>query len=113
MQLDVGEKVWSSPTIAAGQIFVATSTGSMESSDPRDDIAGTGNLYSISLDPGEGGGAAVTWKIDDIGKVRGSLYVSRHHIFLSTIDNEIIQVGDEDFSEGNINNVVLKSWRKF
>jgi tRNA threonylcarbamoyladenosine modification (KEOPS) complex Pcc1 subunit len=113
LQLDVGEKVWSSPTIAAGQIFVATSTGSMESSDPRNDIAGTGNLYSISLEPGGGGNAAVTWKIDDIGKVRGSLYVSRHHIFLSTIDNEIIQVGDEDFSEGNINNVILKSWRKF
>jgi len=109
VDLDVGEKVWSAPTIAAGEIFAATTFGTMESSNPRDDLSvegHTGNLYSIDLKDG-----SVSWSISDIGKTRSSLYVDRQHVHLTTIDNQVIQVGDENFSAGNANNVVLKAWR--
>jgi len=112
IELASGEKVWSSPTIAAGQIYIATAFGTMESSNPRRDVAvsgqATGKLHSINLESG-----IESWSIDNIGKTRGSLYVDRQHVYLTTIDNEVVQVGDEsDFSEGNVNNVVLRAWRE-
>jgi hypothetical protein len=50
--------------------------------------------------------------MDDIGKVRGSLYVDRQHVYLTTNSNEVIQIGDENFSPGNANNVKLKAWKQ-
>ena len=38
--LSTGEKVWSTPTIANGQIYVVTAFGTMESSDPGQDARG-------------------------------------------------------------------------
>jgi outer membrane protein assembly factor BamB len=103
----VGEKVWSTPTIAAGWVYLATAFGTMESGNPREDLGDTGNLYSLSLEDG-----SESWSIDNIGKTRGSLYVDRQHAYLTTIDNEVIQVGGGDFSEGTVNNVVLRAWRQ-
>lgn len=111
-ELDVGEKVWSSPTIAAGTIFITTATGTMESSDPRDDMAGTGKLMAINLAPDADGYSETKWTLDDIGKARGSLFVDRKHLYLTTTDNKIKQIGDEDFSPGNVNSVVLKAWKQ-
>jgi len=119
-ELDAGEKVWSSPTIAAGTIFVTTATGTMESSDPRADVAGTGKLYAIKLAPDadgfalDGFGEANDTVIDgiDVGKARGSIFVDRQHLYLTTTDNQIKQIGDENFLPGNVNLVVLKSWRQ-
>jgi Tfp pilus tip-associated adhesin PilY1 len=112
VDLAVGEKVWSSPTIAAGQIYIATAFGTMESSNPRRDLPvggqATGSLYSLDVESG-----SESWSIDNIGKTRGSLYVDRQHVSLTTIDNQIIQVGDEDdFSEGNVNNVITWAWQQ-
>jgi len=46
-----------------------------------------------------------------IGKVRGSIYVSRKHVYMTAINGEIIQIGHAtDFSAGTGNRVVLKSW---
>jgi outer membrane protein assembly factor BamB len=108
IQLASGEKVWSSPTIAAGQIFIATAIGSMESTDARQDLAAegesAGTLRSISLNEG-----TTTWSRDDIGKTRGSIYVDRQHIYLTTIDNEITQVGGEGFQLGSTN-VDVMDW---
>jgi hypothetical protein len=102
-----GEKVWSSPTISAGQIWIVTSFGTMESADPKSDTAGSSNLRVLDLDTGQN-----VW--DDplqIAKVRGSVYVSRKHVYMTTIEGEIVQLGDEDdFSAGIGNRVVLKSW---
>jgi PilY1 beta-propeller domain len=116
--LAVGEKVWSSPTIAAGTIFVTTATGTMESSDPRADIAGTGKLYAIKLAPDDDGFALDAWvdagDIDgiEVGKARGSIFVDRGHLYLTTTDNEIKQIGDGDFTDPNVNLVILRSWRQ-
>jgi Tfp pilus tip-associated adhesin PilY1 len=117
---DVGEKVWSAPTIAAGRIYVATATGTMESDDPDLDKAGAGYLYSFDLKNGD-----KTWEDESsadeniqkgrlqVGKARGSIYVDNQHVYLTTIENEVIQVGDGNFVAGNANNAVLKAWRQF
>jgi hypothetical protein len=111
LELDVGEKVWSAPTIAGYQVLLATAFGTMEGSNPREDLAAggedTGNLLSINLEDG-----SESWSIENIGKTRSSVYVDRQHVYMTTIDNQVIQVGDEDFSSGNANNVVLKAWRQ-
>jgi len=112
--LDAGEKVWSAPTIAAGRIYVATATGTMESTDPGEDVAGSGYLYSLDLNTG-----GKVWTADDnpegrvdVGKGLSSIYVDRRHVYLTTINNEIRQIGDDDFTEGQANNVLLKAWRE-
>jgi len=108
---DVGEKVWSTPTIAAGQGFVATTLRTMESSNPRDDVSvegqPTGNLDARNVQDG-----SEVWSIDNIGKTRGSVYVDRQHVSLTTIDNQVVQVGGGDFSQGNVNNVITWAWRE-
>ncbi len=102
-----GEKVWSSPTISAGQLWIVTSFGTMESADPKSDLAGSSNLRVLDLDTGQN-----VW--DDplkIGKVRGSIYVSNKHAYMTAINGEIIQIGHAtDFTPGTGNRVVLKSW---
>ena len=111
VDLAVGEKVWSAPSIAAGQLYFATSFGSMESGSPADDVAGiggnTGNIYSLNVNDG-----SETWKISNVGKVRGSVYVDRQHVYASTIDGKIIQVGGDDFSAGTTDNVIMMNWRE-
>jgi hypothetical protein len=108
LPLAVGEKVWSSPTISAGQIWIVTSFGSMESADPKSDKGGSSKLRLLKLDTGEN-----IWDEPlTIGKVRGSIYVSRKHVYMTTFEGEIIQLGDQnDFSSGTGNRVVLKSWQ--
>jgi hypothetical protein len=109
-----GEKVWSAPTIAADKIYVATAFGGMESSDPRQDIAAvgqpTGNLHCIDF---AGGKSIQGWPMSNIGKVRGSIYVDRQHIYLATIDGQVVQIGGQDFAAGVGNRVVLRSWKQF
>jgi Tfp pilus tip-associated adhesin PilY1 len=105
--LAAGEKVWSTPTIAAGQIWIVTSTGSMESDIPgQDSVGGSSKLRRLDLN-----GVVVGTPYSFNKKVRGSLYVSNKHVYMTTFDNEIIQLGDGDFAAGNGNRVVLKSWQ--
>jgi outer membrane protein assembly factor BamB len=79
----------------------------MESTNPKDDLAaGAGRVMALSLADG-----TETWSIAT-GKVRGSLFVSRGHVYLTTIDNELIQIGDGNFAPVDTNNVILKSWRQ-
>ena len=106
IQLPLGEKVWSTPTITAGMIFLSTSTGTMESTNPKNDLAGAGRVMAISLNDG-----SEDWSIST-DKVRGSLYVDRGHVYLTTIENKLIQIGSGNFSQTNTNNVILKSWRQ-
>jgi type IV pilus assembly protein PilY1 len=108
LPLAVGEKVWSSPTVASGQIWIVTSFGSMESADPKNDKGGSSKLRLLNLDTGEN-----VWDEPlTIGKVRGSIYVSRKHVYMTTFDGEIIQLGEQnDFTGGTGNRVVLKSWQ--
>jgi type IV pilus assembly protein PilY1 len=107
LPLAVGEKVWSAPTVSAGQIWIVTSFGSMESADPKSDKGGSSKLRLLNLDTGEN-----IWDEPlTIGKVRGSIYVSRKHVYMTTFDGEIIQLGDDDFTSGTGNRVVLKSWQ--
>jgi hypothetical protein len=111
IELPLGEKVWSTPTIAAGNIYLATAIGTMESGSPRSDLASsgqdTGTFYSISLDDG-----SQNWSISNIGKVRGSVFVDKQHAYLTTINNEIIQIGSDTFPADIVNNVVLRAWRQ-
>ena len=102
-----GEKVWSSPTISAGEIWIVTTFGSLESADPKSDRSPLdySKLRVVNLD-GE-----LKFTSDKFGKVRGSIYISRKHAYMTTIEGEIIQLGDEDFSSGTGNRVVLKSWQ--
>jgi len=106
MALAVGEKVWSSPTISNGQIWLVTSFGSMESADPKNDRSGSSKLRLINLDTGS------TILEESIKKVRGSIYVTRKHVYMTGFEGEIIQFGDDDFSSGTGNRVVLKSWQQ-
>jgi len=106
MALANGEKVWSSPTISAGQIWLVTSYGSMESADPKNDAGGSSKLRLINLDTGS------TILDESIKKVRGSIYVTRKHVYMTGFEGEIIQFGDDDFSSGTGNRVVLKSWQQ-
>jgi len=103
--LPVGEKVWSAPTIFKNMIYIATATGSMEGVDPKDDIAsGAGKLRVFSLNDGSEPDAAL-----DIGKVRGSIYIDREQIYMTTIDNQIVRIGDGSFSE-DIKRASIKAW---
>lgn len=45
-QLGIGEKVWSDPKIADYIVYFNTLTGSIESVDPCESLAGVGNLYA-------------------------------------------------------------------
>ncbi len=111
IQLPTGEKVWSAPTISGTEIYIATSTGTMESSDPRSDlISGGSRLYSIGLNDG-----SPSWETPlDVGKIRGSVYVDRTHVYMTTIENEIIQVGDDVFTDASTGGgeVIVKAWRR-
>jgi len=102
-----GEKIWSSPTISAGEIWIVTTFGSLESADPKSDRSPLdySKLRVVNLD-GE-----LKFTSDKFGKVRGSIYISRKHAYMTTFEGEIIQLGDEDFSSGTGNRVVLKSWQ--
>jgi len=106
--LPQGEKVWSAPTIAAGHAYIATAAGTMESSDPREDKSGSGWLRTFDLKDG-----SMTWGAPlAIGKIRGSVYLDTQHLYMTTVDNKIIQIGDGDFSLDNANNVAVKTWRQ-
>jgi hypothetical protein len=61
---------------------------------------------AISLNDG-----SEDWSIST-DKVRGSLYVDRGHVYLTTIDNKLFQIGGGTFTQTNTNNVILKSWRQ-
>jgi hypothetical protein len=105
--LAAGEKVWSTPTVAAGQIWIVTTTGSMESGIPGDDSGGgSSTLRRIDLS-----GAIQDTKEFADKKIRGSIFVSNGHLYMTTINNEIIQLGDGIFAAGTGNKVVLKSWQ--
>jgi hypothetical protein len=107
--LSVGEKVWASPTIAAGQVYIATAYGQMEPTDPVAALptGNSGNLYSIKIKDG-----SQTWSLTNVGKARGNLFVNREHVYLTTVDNTIIQVGNNSFAAGGANNVVVRDWRQ-
>jgi hypothetical protein len=115
--LATGEKVWSSPTVAGNRVYVATSTGTMNSDNPRDDIAGIGRLYAINLKDRNDDGTAITegtmenLNNGNIGKAHGSVYVDRGHLYMTTVDNKIVQIGDGTFTEGGASNVKLKAWK--
>ena len=55
----------------------------------------TGNLRCLDL-----AGGRLAWTMNNIGKVRGSLYVDRQHVYLTTIDDQIIQIGGGDSAAG-------------
>jgi hypothetical protein len=114
VDLAAGEKVWSTPTIANGYILVATAYGTMEGADPRLDVPAegqaSGNFYKLRLDGEDVDRLA--WKLTDIGKVRGSIFVDRQHAYMTTIDGQIVQIGGEDFASGTGNRVVLRTWRQ-
>jgi hypothetical protein len=38
--------------------------------------------------------------------------VSREHVYITTVDNTIIQVGNNSFAAGGANNVVVRDWRQ-
>jgi hypothetical protein len=109
--LGLGEKVWSTPTIAHGYSFAATAYGSMEGSDPRMDLpaagGNSGNFYKLKLADG-----SLAWSLTGIGKVRGSIYVDRQHAYMTTIDGQIIQIGGEDFGAGGGSNLSMMDWRQ-
>jgi Tfp pilus tip-associated adhesin PilY1 len=105
ISLDAGEKVWSTPTISAGQIWIVTSSGSMEGVDPGAESVGSSKLRRVDLS------GNIQQTIDFTNKkIRGSLFVSNNHVYMTTFDNTIIQLGDGDFATGTGNRVVLKSW---
>jgi len=84
-----------------------TSFGSMESTDPGNDKVGNSVLRALDLDGIVAAGTPLT--IDS--KIRGSVYVSNKHLYMTTMDNKIIQIGDGDYTAGTGNRVVLKSWQ--
>jgi hypothetical protein len=51
--------------------------------------------------------------MSNIGKVRGSIYVDHQHIYLTTFDGQVVQIGGQDFAAGNGSRVVLRSWKQF
>jgi len=107
-ELESGEQAWSSPTIAANTVFMAVSGGTLESDDPNSDVSGGGRLIALDLDGNPVWDDPIT-----IGKVRGSIFVSNQHIYLTTIDHQIIQVGGSSFANGFGNRAVLRAWRQF
>ncbi|MBI4828249.1 MAG: PQQ-binding-like beta-propeller repeat protein, partial [Nitrospinae bacterium] len=109
LQLDVGEKAWSSPTVADGTVYVSTAYGTMESANPGDDIASTaqlGKIRAVSLAGGE------TVFSQEVGNQRGSVYIKDGHAYGSTLDGRVVQLGDEDFSSGFVVNVFKLLWKE-
>lgn len=109
LQLEVGEKAWSSPTVADGTVYVSTAYGTMESANPGDDIASTaqlGKIRAVSLEGGE------TVFSQEVGNQRGSVYIKDGHAYGSTLDGRVVQLGDEDFSSGFVVNVFKLLWKE-
>ncbi|MBI5814504.1 MAG: PQQ-binding-like beta-propeller repeat protein [Nitrospinae bacterium] len=107
--LAVGEKVWGSPTVANGIVYVNTMFGTGESANPRDDINSTtsvGKLHAIDMKTG-----AATFTLDTANS-RGSVYIKKGHAYVSSRDGQVIQVGNEDFSSGTPVNVHVLSWEE-
>ena len=40
-------------------------------------------------------------------------YVDRQYVYLTTVDSQIKQIEDENFAQGQANNVIVKDWRNF
>jgi hypothetical protein len=113
--LPEGQKIWSSPTISVGQIWIASSSGTMESDNDEvnNDLMGSGELRVLDMELKTLLRDDMDNVIDhmDFKKVRGSLFVTHGHVYATAIDGSIIQLGDEDFTAGTGNRVVLKSWQ--
>ena len=67
---------------------------------------GNSKLRLINLDNGD------TILDKSVKKVRGSIYVSRKHVYMTAFDGSLIQFGGDDFTSGTGNRVVLKSWQQ-
>jgi len=66
------------------------------------------NLHSLSL-----AGGTLAWSMSESAKCADPSIVDRQHIYLTTVDNQIVQIGGEDFAAGTGNRVVLRSWKQF
>jgi len=108
--LDQGEKIFGGITFSQGSLFFGTVFGNAEGVNPKDDIAvdNKGNIRGIDLsDPNN------NWVYAANGKFRGSVFVSRGELYATTLDGQIIDIGDGSFKEPSaLSWYKLKNWRK-
>ena len=108
--LDQGEKVFGAVTLSQGELYFATAFGSIEGLNPRDDAAATnkGNIRGVNVK-----NKSSNWKYTAVGKFRGSIYVSRGHVYATTLDGTIVDIGDGTFVEPSAMEwYKLKGWRE-
>ncbi|MEW6682428.1 MAG: hypothetical protein AB1451_05840 [Nitrospirota bacterium] len=108
--LDQGEKVFGALTYSQGFVYFGTAFGSVEGLNLKDDVAtnNTGNIRGISLTD-----KSNKWKYTASGKFRGSVYVSRGHVYGTTLDGNVVDIGDPGYVEPSaLRWFKLKSWRE-
>ncbi|OGW61900.1 MAG: hypothetical protein A2638_05740 [Nitrospirae bacterium RIFCSPHIGHO2_01_FULL_66_17] len=108
--LDQGEKTFGAVTFSQGSLYFGTAFGSVEGLNLKDDIASnnTGNIRGISLTD-----KASNWKYTAGGKFRGSVYVARGHVYGTTLDGKIVDIGDPSYTEPSaLRWFKVRSWRE-
>lgn len=98
--LEVGEKIYSSPILSGDVLFVGSVVGTVESADPTDDYlvdgAARGSLRALNVGNavgGAGGDPTVEVEIVDAGNFRGALHVENGAVYGASVNGDIIQLG--------------------
>ena len=108
--LEQGEKTFGAVTFSQGSLYFGTAFGSVEGLNLKDDIASnnTGNIRGISLTD-----KASNWKYTAGGKFRGSVYVARGHVYGTTLDGKVVDIGDPSYTEPSaLRWFKVRSWRE-
>ncbi|RMF86868.1 MAG: hypothetical protein D6739_02545, partial [Nitrospirae bacterium] len=99
--LPPGEKVFSSPVLTGNILFVGSVVGTVESSDPTQDLPGAGAPVGsvLALDvsnakAGTAGPPTVVGQVANAGNIRATLHVENDALYGSTIDGKVVQVGN-------------------
>jgi hypothetical protein len=110
--LPVGYKVWSSPRLHMGSVYVAVAKGTMESDDPRQDLAGDGRVIKLAATDSNNDKKGDLLSSIATKKIRSTMEVAidKSLVLGVSVDNDIITTTTGG-GGGNQTEVNIRSWR--
>ena len=110
--LAAGEKVYAAPVAAGDMCYFTSATGSLNSSDPKNDLSGSGFMYGLSIGETDDS-QRQKFRSPLDAKNRGALYIRDGNVHGTTVDGSAIkrdESGNIDDSASGID-VGIRSWR--